>query len=136
MTTVQRMHDFLTSQGKEKAYLTWAGDKATVAHKALLAQGESAAKAARAHEVQLQKLIADRNAEWKKNMATERQQRLKWNWDKYKFNAKHGLTKTQIHQINDPYSGYRQYGDSYQDNGGYGLSSTGNFGPRGSTITR
>ena len=138
MTSVQRMHDFLKSQDKLSAYMAWAGDQATAAHKALLANGESAAKAALAHKAQLQKIITQRNAEWKKQMATSRQQRLKWNWDVYKFNAKHGLTQAQLHELNDPYSGYRQYGDSYQDDGGLGLglSSTGNIVPTGTTITR
>lgn len=136
MTSVQRMHDFLKSKGKVNAYLTWAGDQATAANKAMLARGEAAGKVARAHEAKLQKLIAERDTEWKNNMAKQRQSRLKWQWDVYKFNAKHGLTKTQLHELNDPYSGYRQYGDSYQDDGGWGLSSTGRIEPRGTTITR
>ena len=83
----------------------------------------------------LQKLVESRHAAWEKSMAKERQDRLKWNWDVYKFNAKHGLTRTQLNEINNPYSGFRNYSDGYQDDGGWGMSSTGNFDPMGSEYT-
>ncbi|MCH2136521.1 MAG: hypothetical protein MK101_08060 [Phycisphaerales bacterium] len=136
MSAVQRMHDFLQSQGKVDAYMGWAHDKATAEHKAILAKGEVAAKAARTKEAHLQKVVQERHKQWLKDMAKQRQQRLKWNWDVYKFNAEHGLTRTQLNMINDPYSGYRQYGDSYYDGGGWGLSSTGAIEPYGTTVTR
>ena len=84
----------------------------------------------------LTKVIADRRAEFNKRMAKQRQERLKWNWDVYKFKAEHGLTQTQLNMINNPYSGYRQYGDSYYDGSGWGLSSTGSMIPYGTTVTR
>jgi hypothetical protein len=135
MTAVQRMSDFLQGQGKLNDYMKWAGDQATAAHKALLERGESAAKVARAHEAQLQVLIANREVAFKKAMAKNRRDRLKWNWDVYKFNAKHGLTRTQLNEINNPYSGFRNYSDDYNDSGGFGLSSTGHFQLRGSDFT-
>ena len=135
MTAVQRMSDFLQGQDKLNDYMKWAGDQATAAHKQLLERGESAAKAARAHEAQLQVLIANREVAFKNAMAKDRRDKLKWNWDVYKFNAKHGLTRTQLNEINNPYSGFRNYSDGYNDDGGWGLSSTGHFQPRGSQLT-
>jgi len=127
MTAVHRMSDFLNSKSHLHGYMNWAGAQATAAHKKMLANGEAAARVARAHTAQVQKLVQSRHEAWRVNMQRMRSERLKWNWDTYKFNTKHGQNKTQLRELNNPYSGFRNYSDGYQDGGGWGLSSTGHL---------